>query len=112
MQSNDWFNAAINFVAGVLLGVVIDGLRPQLTSNFWLVAILVPMVFSGIVLFDRLFEGLFDKVFSSGIRSAKRPLPKRRAPLPRLLALPLGVTLGLASAWFGVGASLMVMIEG
>lgn len=107
MRTIDWFNAAVNVVVGVLLGIVIAGLVQLVTTGFWLVAILIPTLFAGLLLFDGLIDGLIDKVFPSGIRSARKPQVQRRAPLLKRLSLPVGIVVGVALAQAGLGDKLL-----
>lgn len=110
MQVNDWVNAAVNVVIGVLLGIAIVRLGQLITTAFWPVVVLIPILIGGFLLFDGLIDRLFDKVFPSGIRAARKSPARRRAPLPRLLSLPVGIVLGVALDWLGFGDRLLGII--
>lgn len=110
MRIIDWFNTAVNIGLGVLLGVVIVGLVQLITTGFWLIAILIPIIGAGLLLFDGLFNGLVDKIFPSGIRPARKSPVRRRAPLPKRLSLPVGIVVGVALAQAGLGDKLLGII--
>lgn len=110
MRANDWFNTALNIVMGTLLGIVVAGLGQKLATNFWLTVILTLILVAGFLGFNGLIDGLIDKIFPSGIRSARKPQARRRTPLLRLLSLPIGIVLGVALALLGLGDSLLDMI--
>lgn len=110
MRIIDWFNSAVNIVMGVLLGIVIAGLAQLITTDFWLVAILIPILFAGLLLFDGLINGLLDKVFPSGIRPARKAQVPRPAPLLKRLSLPVGIVVGIALAQAGLGDKLIGII--
>ncbi len=107
MKPGDWFNAAVNLVLGVLLGLVIDGLAQLVTTAFWPVVVIIPLLFFAILLFDGLIDGLVEKVFPRGVRPARKTRPAKRTPLPRRLSLPVGLVLGVALARFGSGNVLI-----
>ncbi len=111
MRIMDWFNTAVNIVVGVLLGIGIAGLVQLITTGFWFVAILIPILFAGVLLFDSLINGLVDRIFSTGIRSPRRPKARRRrAPLLKRLSLPVGILIGIALAQVGLGDPLLGII--
>ncbi len=110
MQSNDWFNAAINVAAGVLVGLVIGGLGQQLTATLLLGAMIASSMFAVFVLLDGFIDRLTDKVFSSWIRTARQSQFRHRTPLPRLIILPVGISLGVVLARLGLADNLLEMI--
>lgn len=100
MGIGDWANAMINFLIGLILGWAANGLVSLVTTAFWPLAILIPTLFLGVLLFDSWFSSVVDKIFPSGVKPAKRPV---RRPLARRLGLPLGLAIGLVVAWLGLG---------
>lgn len=105
----DWINTALNLVLGVLLGNVIAGLVQLVATGFWVLAILMPVLFAGLLLFGGLIDGLVDRVFPSGIRPARKPKARRRLPLLRRLSLPVGIVVGVALAQVGLGDRLLTI---
>lgn len=115
MQVNDWFNAVVNIVVGLFLGIAIVNLSRLITAGYWPLALFLLILFAGYLLFDKWFGVLVDKVFPSGIRPARKSVvrkraPKSRAPLPRLLSLPVGILLGIALDWLGLSDKVLGMI--
>lgn len=102
MQVGDWFTAAINLVIGVLLGSAADGLVKLATTAFWPLAVVIPLLLAGVFLFSWVLDVLTDRLFTIGIRPARKPKQEGRTPLPRFLSLPVGVVLGVAIARLGL----------
>ena len=96
----DWFNSAVNLVIGILLGWAAYKLIGLMTTAFWPVAILIPVLFLGVLLLDRGMDVVFERFFPSGVKPARNPPPK---PVGRRLSLPLGLSIGLVVAWLGFG---------
>lgn len=101
MKTSDWFDAVMNVVIGVFLGVA------MVASGSWFIAVLIPLsaavLFFYMSLFDRLFDRLIDKVFPSGIRPAHKSKKTRKTPLAKRLSFPLGLVLGIILAALGLG---------
>ncbi len=110
MRAGDWANAAVNLVVGVLLGVAINGLVQLISTGSWFLAVLIA-VLSTVFLLLLWFDGLFDKVFPSGVQPARKPqmLPK---PLARRLSLPAGLILGVILASLGLDEWLLGWLLG
>jgi hypothetical protein len=53
------------------------------------------------------FDKLFDRLFSIGVRPARKPQAQGRTPLPRLLSLPAGVVLGVVLARLGLATTIL-----
>ena len=98
MTFGDWANSAVNLVIGVLLGWAAYGLIGLLTSAFWPLAIIIPAMFLGVLLFDSALSHVFEKILPIGVRPADNPV---RKPWPRRLSLPVGLAVGLVLAWLG-----------
>jgi len=101
MQVGDWFNAAINLVIGVLLGSAANGFVQLATTAFWPLAVVIPLLFAVVFLFSRVLDVLTERLFTIGVRPARKPKEEGRIPLPRLLSLPAGLVLGVALARLG-----------
>lgn len=110
MQVGDWFNAAINIVIGLFLGVAADGLVQLATTDFWPMTVIILFLFAGVFLFERVVDKSIDTLFPSGIRPARKPQVKERTPLPRLLSLPAGVVLGIVLARTGLDTMILGVI--
>lgn len=110
MQISNWFNAAVNVAIGIFVGIVIAQLGRLIALGFWPIAIILLILIAGYLLFEGMFNRLVDKVFPSGIRPARKPTTRRRAPLPRLLSLPVGIILGVALDWLGLSEGLLALI--
>jgi hypothetical protein len=110
MQLGDWINAAISLVIGVLLGSAADGLVQTATTAFWPVAVITPLLFAGAFLVMWVSDKLLDRLFPIGVRPATKPQTSGRAPLPRLLSLPVGVVLGLVLARLGLDDTILGML--
>jgi len=105
-QISDWANATVNFVIGVLLGVITNSMVHLILAGAWVsvfntVGLAVALLF--IVL---LHDYLGKKFFPSGIRPARKPDRVRIKPLVRRLALPVGLVLGIVLASFGLDKQL------
>ena len=107
MQIGDWFTAAINLVIGVLLGSAADGLVQLATTAFWPLAVVIPLVFAGVLLFSWVLDLLTDRLFAIGVRPARKPKEEGRTPLLRLLSLPVGLVLGVALARLGLDDTIL-----
>jgi hypothetical protein len=107
MQWGNWFNAAANAVIGCLLGMAADGLAQLVVAGWWPVALLIAMIFPAVLLFDRLLDGIFERVFPGGIRPARTPKAKAHAPLVRVLSLPAGFALGLILTRLGLAEQIL-----
>ena len=102
MQLGDWFNAAVSLVVGVLLGWAADGLVQLVTTAFWPLAVVIPLLFAGVFVFSWLLDVLTNRFFSIGVRPARERKQDGHMPLPRLLGLAMGLVLGVALARLGL----------
>lgn len=107
MAIDDWFNAAINVLIGVLLGSVFYGLLQLAGNGSWLMAIILVLLGGGLFLFMVVSDTLFDRLFPTGIRPAKNPQPRPPKPLLRVLSLPLGFVLGVVLAVMGLDRTIL-----
>lgn len=107
MRAYDWFDAAVSVVIGVLLGVVIFHLMQLVTTSFWPIAILIPILFGGVLLLDGVFNRVIEKIFPSGIKPARKSVVQPKAPLPKRLSLPAGIAVGFSLALFGVDGGVL-----
>jgi hypothetical protein len=111
MQGGDWVNAAISVVIGVFLGSAADGLVQLATTAFWPIAVITPLLFAGLFLFMLVLDRLLDRLFSIGVRPARKPKEEGRTPLPRLLSLPAGVVLGVVMARLGLDTMILGVLS-
>ncbi|MEH6557060.1 MAG: hypothetical protein V7708_04635 [Oceanicoccus sp.] len=107
MQSGDWANAAVNVVIGVFLGIAINGLVQLISTGLWYVAVLIVVIAAVLFFFESRLDGLFEKVFPSGIRAARKSKKVRKAPLARRLSLPAGLVFGIVLAGLGLDDRLL-----
>ena len=107
MQWGHWLDAAVSIVVGVFLGIAIDGLVLLMTTAFWPLAVIMPLLAAAFFLLDSWFGRLIDKVFPNGIRAARKPKKPGRKPLLLVLSLPVGVVLGVVLARLGIGYQLV-----
>jgi len=113
MTVGDWVNSAAMLAMGVLLGLVVHNLSKLVgTAYFWPMLILIPVLFGGVILLDRVVDGLFERIFPSGVKAAPKPQGKARRPLALLLSLPTGFTIGVIGAQFGLSALVLETIGG
>lgn len=110
MQPGDWFHATLNVVIGALLGSAIFGVTQLIISGFWLSAVITIIVTAALFLLMELSDKLLDRVFSIGIRPARKPQSKRKNPLPRVLSLPAGFAVGILLAVLGIDTALLSML--
>lgn len=111
MQFGDWVNTVILVFLGIILGIVIDALMQLLTTALWPVAIIIPLIFAGVLLFGKLFDEILNRIFPGGIRPARKPQVASRKPLPRLLSLPVGLIIGIIMVRLGYGDAILRMIS-
>lgn len=110
MTMTDWINAVTSVVVGVFCGIAALYLLQLVMSGFWPLAIIVVVFILVFLAFDGLLDRLFEKVFPSGIRAVRKPAASRRSPLLRRLSLPVGITIGLALAWFDLADVLLQIL--
>lgn len=110
MNFGDWCNSAVNVVIGLLLGSVVYGLMQLITTGAWAVAIVILVGVGGIILLDLGVVRFFDWLFPPGIRTPRKHYEKAKAPLTRLLSLPLSFVLGAIFAHRGLDSSLLQMV--
>jgi len=106
MGFGDWLHAAANLLIGVLLGIAAAGLVELATSALWPLAILIPLLFAGLFLFEWVLDKGVDRFFPEGIRPAKTPTTSKRKPWIRLSSLPLGLLVGVILARLGLSVPL------
>jgi hypothetical protein len=106
MEPGDWFQAAINGVIGVFLGIATHGLVQLVAIGAWWMALILVVLGVGYFFFVQLADKLFDWIFPSGIRTVgkRRGQPK---PLLRVLSLPAGLLVGIALAGLGLDTVLL-----
>ena len=97
MKTSDWFDAVMNVVIGVFLGVA------MVASGSWFIAVLIPLSATVLFFYMSLSDRLIDKVFPSGIRPAHKSKKTRKNPLAKRLSFPLGLVLGIVLAALGLG---------
>lgn len=107
MTIGDWLNSAALLVIGVYLGLALEKLFQLDGVAFWVVGIGIPIIFGGVLLFGQLFDGLTDRLFPSGVKRIYKPQTKKRRPLALLLALPIGIIIGVAGAQFGLSEMIL-----
>ena len=110
MQSGDWANAAVNVVIGVFLGIVINSLVQLISTGLWSVAVLIVVLAAVLFFLESWFDGLFEKVFPSGIRPARKSKKVRKTSLARRLSLPSGLVLGIGLAGLGLDGRILCWI--
>lgn len=115
MHGNDWIDAAINFIAGIFLGVVIDNVIQLTTSDTWPIVVVVSILF-GALLFaseaiDRAIGRAIDRIWPNGVRHAHLSESKRPTPLFKRLSLPIGIVMGIGLARAGLGSMLLGLIS-
>ncbi len=106
MQTFDWFNFAALFAVGVFLGLAIDGLFALAAMGAWSSILMIIAVSAGFIVFYVILERVFEFI-STGRLSAPRQLQKPRKPLILLFGLPLGITIGIIGAQFGLDDLLL-----
>jgi hypothetical protein len=107
MEWGDWINAAFLGAMGLFLGLA-GHLMTQLSpAAFWPVAIIGIVLFFGIIAFDQILDWISGRIFSSGIRAGRQTKPKGKRPLALLLAVPSGLSLGLAMGWLGLADDIL-----
>lgn len=107
LQPGDWLYIVGYAVLGVWLGIALDGLVWLLTNDYWIVAILLVLMFGGIVLFDALLDRGIDRLFPGGVRKVLKSARQRRSPWLRRWSLPAGVVLGVILARLGLDSLLV-----
>lgn len=107
LQPADWLYIVAYAVVGVWLGIALDGLVWLLTNDYWVVAVLLVLMFGGIVLFDALLDWGVDRLFPGGVRKVLKSARQRRSPWLRRWSLPAGVVLGVILARLGLDSLLV-----
>lgn len=107
MHFVDWVYTFVLVIVGVYLGVAIDYLMQLFSTAFWPVAVIIPLLFVGVLLFAELFDGIVDRFFPSGVRPARKPQMTKRIPFPRLLSLPVGIIIGITLVRLGFGDTIL-----
>ena len=110
MAVTDWLDAFINLVIGILLGMAAASLVQLATTDFWPLAIVIPILFAGVFLFIRVFDGLFERIFSIGVRPARKPRPEGKKPLVLLFSLPAGLVLGVILERIGLSGTILDLL--
>ena len=107
MQAGDWLHVVLYGVMGLFLGIALEGIVRLLTTGYWLVALLIPLLFCGVLLLDSLLDRVVDRLFPGGVRRVLKSTERRRTPWPRRLSLPAGLVVGLVLGRLGLGPVLV-----
>lgn len=110
MQVGDWFNAAISVLIGVLLGSAVHGLVQLFTTGFWLTAAMTITLSAVLFLFMELSDKLLDRLFTIGVKPARKQHAQEKKPLPSVLSLPVGFVIGIFMAYLGMDDALLGML--
>ncbi len=111
MHIGDWVNVLVLAILGVLLGVVFDALLGLLTTAFWPVAIIIPLLFLSLLLFSGLLDKMVDCIIPSGIRPARKQQKVIRKPLLIILSFPIGFVLGFILSRIGYSDTILGLIS-
>lgn len=106
MQTFDWLIFAGLAAVGLYLGVALDGMVALASTGSWSSVILILVLSAGGIVFYLLAQGVFEFI-STGRFSAPKQLQKPRKPLALILALPLGLIVGMVGAQFGLSKMLL-----
>ena len=96
-KTGDWFDAAMNTVIGVFLGLAV------VASGSWFIAVLIPLLAAMLFFYISLFNRVIDKIFPSGIRATQKSKKTRKISLAKRLSFPFGLILGVVLAALGLG---------
>lgn len=107
MNPNDWINTVAFVAMGIFFGLALDNLMQLDGIFFWVTAISMPILFFGVIGAASLLDWLFERVFPSGLKPARKPAIKQRRPVVLLASLPAGILIGLTGAQFGLGELLL-----
>jgi hypothetical protein len=107
MTLGDLSNSATNALIGFFLGMAGFGLAKLLFAGAWAMALAVILPFAALFVFIRLFDGLTERIFPSGIRPARTPQAPERKPLMHRLSLPAGFLLGALAGVLGLSDQIL-----
>lgn len=102
MRSCDWIYASINVAIGILFVLAAEGLAQLVTTEFWPLAVVAPILIAGLVLFEKVFKGLIDWEFPSKAQSPRKSASKGAPPILLLLSFPFGIAFGVILALLGL----------
>ncbi|EAQ23912.1 hypothetical protein [Roseovarius sp. 217] len=109
-QIDDRIKTIINVVIGVLVVLVADGAARLGTTELWPLAVVMPLLVAGLVLFEKVFNRLIDWEFPSEVQPARKSKAQGFARFARLLSLPVGIAIGLILALFGLTDATLAMV--
>jgi hypothetical protein len=76
----------------------------------WMMAMILLLLGGGLFLAIALFDKLFDRLFTVGIRPARNPQPQSPKPLLRVISLPLGLILGVVLAVLDLDGAVLGLL--
>jgi uncharacterized membrane protein YfcA len=107
MTLGDWSASATNATIGFLLGLAGYGLAKLFFAGAWSMAMAVVLPFAALFVFIRLFDGLTERIFPSGIRPARTSQAPESKPLLRRLSFPAGFLLGALAGVLGLSDQIL-----
>ena len=110
MRPSDWGNSAVNIVIGVFLGLAAVGMAELILGGNWFFVVLVVVLFSGVMLFDRGLERLWDWSYRIGTNRVPPRKVARRKPWIRRLSLPAGLLMGVVLSLVGLGDTILSLL--
>lgn len=107
MSFDDAIYTAANLAIGFFLGLAAYALAGLFLNGAWLLAVgaIVPWVIW--LLFYILLERVWERIFPSGAKHARKVAARRGKPLARKLSLPVGLVLGALAAWLGLTDTIL-----
>lgn len=110
MDLGDGFHVLVNLAIGLLLGSAAYHLLQLVVSGAWVMVIILLLLggtlFGIVVLSDK----LMDWIFPSGIRQVGPSQARKAKPLLRVLALPVGLAVGVLLASLGLDTVLLDLL--
>ncbi|VVT00605.1 conserved membrane hypothetical protein [Roseovarius sp. EC-HK134] len=97
-RTYDWIHSSINVAIGILIVLVAEGLARLVSTEFWPLALVIPILVACLVLFEKVFNGLIDWEFPKETDSPRKFDSKGDTPIVRHLSLPIGIVVGLLFA--------------
>lgn len=92
---------------GVLLGLALVGMAQLILGGNWFFVVLIVVLFSGVMLFERALDRLFDWSYRIGTNRVPPRRVTRRKPWLRRLSLPAGLLIGVALSLVGLGDTIL-----